>query len=118
VATESPLCLTPEVPGGKPVTAEPGATPSWPVIQVGPVLVTVLPARTAKWPAVPSPGSVAASAEAGHTRKTRAARASDRPVRRLLITLHMLFMGHNKVSKIGIRPGASRAAVRPRAAEP
>src|SRR6185312_16934306 len=47
-ATASALCWTPDLPGGNPVTALPGETPSWPVIHVGPVLVTVVPARTAK----------------------------------------------------------------------
>lgn len=41
-------------PGGKPVTAEPGLTPRSPVTTVAPVLVTVVPARTAKLAAVPS----------------------------------------------------------------
>jgi len=37
------------------VTAAPGLTPRFPVIWEGPVLVTVLPASTAKDVAVPSP---------------------------------------------------------------
>jgi hypothetical protein len=41
------------VPGGKPITAEPGLKPKSPVITLGPVLVTVEPARTAKLSAVP-----------------------------------------------------------------
>ncbi len=36
------------VPGGNPVTALPGDTPRSPVTTVGPVLVTVEPASTAK----------------------------------------------------------------------
>ena len=43
------------VPGGNPVTAVPGLTPRFPLIVLGPVLVTVVPARTAKLPAVPRP---------------------------------------------------------------
>jgi len=42
-------------PGGKPVTAVPGLTPRSPEITDGPVLVTVVPANTAKDVAVPSP---------------------------------------------------------------
>src|ERR1700693_5671748 len=43
------------VPGGNPVTEVPGLSPrSPPVIVVRPVLVTVLPARTLKFPAVSS----------------------------------------------------------------
>jgi hypothetical protein len=40
------------IPGGKPVTADPGETPTFPLMTVGPVLVTVDPARTPKVPAV------------------------------------------------------------------
>jgi hypothetical protein len=62
-ATASALCIVPfTVPGGKPVTAEPGLTPRFPVITLGPVLVTVLPPRTAKLLAVPRSGAVAAPA--------------------------------------------------------
>src|ERR1700691_2222969 len=51
------------MPGGNPVTAVPGLTPRSPLMLLGPVLVTVVPARTAKLPAVPSPtGAVAATA--------------------------------------------------------
>src|SRR4051812_23124503 len=39
---------------GAPVTAAPGDTPKSPVIVVAPLLVTVVPARTAKGCAVPS----------------------------------------------------------------
>jgi hypothetical protein len=35
------------VPGGNPVTAVPGLTPRSPLITLGPVFVTVVPARTA-----------------------------------------------------------------------
>jgi len=64
-ATPSAECMVPSVtiPGGNPVTAVPGLTPRSPLIALGPVLVTVLPARTAKLPAVPRPtGAVAAPA--------------------------------------------------------
>jgi hypothetical protein len=51
------------MPGGNPVTAVPGLTPRSPSIVLGPVLVTVLPARTAKLAAVPRfTGAVAAPA--------------------------------------------------------
>ena len=52
------------MPGGNPVTAEPGLTPRFPLTWVGvTVLVTVVPARTAKLSAVPRPtGAVAAPA--------------------------------------------------------
>src|SRR5580704_3287291 len=53
------------IPGGKPTTALPGLTPRSPLIIVGPTLVTVEPARAAKfaaeprltggWPAVTAP---------------------------------------------------------------
>lgn len=46
------------MPGGKPVTAVPGATPKSPVTTVGPVFVTVEAPRTAKLCAVPSVGAV------------------------------------------------------------
>ena len=42
-------------PGGNPVTAVPGLTPRSPEIIEGPVLVTVVPANTAKDVAVPNP---------------------------------------------------------------
>src|SRR5665648_1257490 len=50
------------VPGGKPVTEVPGLTPRSPEMIEGPVLVTVVPASTAKDVAVPNPtdGSAAA----------------------------------------------------------
>jgi hypothetical protein len=42
-------CCTPfTVPGGNPVVAVPGLTPRSPLMLVGPVLVTVEPARIAK----------------------------------------------------------------------
>jgi hypothetical protein len=41
-------------PGGKPVTADPGLTPRFPCTTVPPVLVTVVPASTSKFPAAPS----------------------------------------------------------------
>src|SRR4051794_35221264 len=41
------------MPGGNPVTAEPGETPRLPVTLVGPVFVTVEPPRMAKFCAVP-----------------------------------------------------------------
>src|SRR6476469_2714539 len=54
------------VPGGKPVTADPGLTPTSAATTVGPVLVTVVPASTPKLPAVPSgTGAVAALAGCG-----------------------------------------------------
>jgi hypothetical protein len=50
-------------PGGNPVTAVPGYTPRSPLMMLGPVFVTVVPARTPKLPAVPRPtGAVAATA--------------------------------------------------------
>src|ERR1700722_6426234 len=64
-ATPSALCIVPllTMPGGNPVTAVPGLTPRSPLMLLGPVLVTVVPARTAKLPAVPRPtGAVAAMA--------------------------------------------------------
>ena len=53
-ATASASCMVPDtIPGGKPVTAVPGHTPKSPAMVVGPVLVTVEPAKTAKLDAVP-----------------------------------------------------------------
>src|SRR6185369_11338016 len=50
-------CRKPEpgamLPGGNPVIAVPGHTPTLPVTTVGPVLVTAEPARTPKLAAVP-----------------------------------------------------------------
>src|ERR1700719_5344068 len=52
---ESFTCIDPPVttPGGNPVTALPGVKPRSPEMRVGPVLVTVLPPRTANVDAVP-----------------------------------------------------------------
>ena len=63
-ATPSVWCTVPlTMPGGKPVIAVPGLTPRSPLSRLGPVLVTVLPASTAKLPAVPRPtGATAAPA--------------------------------------------------------
>ena len=43
-------CIVPAftIPGGKPVTADPGSRPTSPLMTLGPVFVTVLPANTAK----------------------------------------------------------------------
>src|SRR5688500_14959189 len=59
------MCMVPLItcPVGNPVTALPGATPRSPDTIVGPVLVTALPANTAKGVAVPNPtGGCAADA--------------------------------------------------------
>jgi len=55
-ATASAAWIVPPitVPGGKPVTAVPGLTPTSPWRVLEPVLVTDAPARTAKAAAVPS----------------------------------------------------------------
>jgi hypothetical protein len=52
------------IPGGKPVTAEPGLTPRSPWMTLVPVLVTVVAPRTAKLDSVPSPGAEALSGRA------------------------------------------------------
>ena len=52
--------------------ADPGLNPRSPLMTVGPVLVTVLPPRTAKFVAVPNRGCVAASAAIGHAASTNA----------------------------------------------
>jgi hypothetical protein len=64
-ATASVMCLVPfTMPGGNPVTEVPGLRPRSPLMTVRPVLVTVVPARTPKLPAVPRPtGAVAATAD-------------------------------------------------------
>jgi hypothetical protein len=51
------------IPGGKPVTAEPGNTPTSPLSKEGPVLTTVDAPRTAKLPAVPRSFSAATKAD-------------------------------------------------------
>src|ERR1041385_318697 len=56
------------MPGGNPVTAEPGETPRLPVMVEGPVFVTVEPPRTAKFCAVPR--EIWANAGAAAQRKT------------------------------------------------
>ena len=55
------------MPGGKPVTAEPELTPKSPEMVEGPVLVTVVPAKTAKGVAVPRFTVVAAATLAAPT---------------------------------------------------
>src|SRR6185437_10094749 len=65
-ATASVTCSVPfTMPGGNPVTEEPGLRPRSPLLMtLRPVLVTVVPARTPKLPAVPRPtGAVAATAD-------------------------------------------------------
>jgi hypothetical protein len=53
-AATSPACSVPfTTPGPNPVTAVPAHTPRSPLIRVRPVLVTVLPARTANCAADP-----------------------------------------------------------------
>src|ERR1700693_4583254 len=80
------MCLTPvTLPGGMPVTAEPGDNPRLPVITLGPVFVIVDPARTVKLRAVPSLGWVAANAVAGQTPATTAAIRTSSEARRLVI---------------------------------
>jgi hypothetical protein len=55
-ATASVTCCVPTtIPGGKPVTEDPGKSPRSPVITEGPVLVTVWPANIAKDAVVPNP---------------------------------------------------------------
>lgn len=45
----SAACIVPlTIPGGKPVTAEPGLRPRSPLTTLGPVFVTVEPPKTAK----------------------------------------------------------------------
>src|ERR1700722_11084146 len=57
-ATASALWMVPldTTPGGNPVTAVPGLTPTLPLMTLGPVLVTACPARTAKLLSVPRGG--------------------------------------------------------------
>src|SRR4051812_14398089 len=55
--TASPAWMVPlmTIPGGNPVTAGGGDAPRFPLIPLGPVLVTPAPANTAKLSAVPRP---------------------------------------------------------------
>jgi hypothetical protein len=58
-ASVSAECCVPTItPGGKPVIEEPGETPRSPAITLGPVFVTVEPARIAKSAAEPIAGAV------------------------------------------------------------
>jgi hypothetical protein len=77
-ATASAAWIGPfTVPGGNPVTAEPGLTPRSPFTTEGPVLVTVEPASTAKLLAVPRPtGDGPAFAVRGLRTSTPQARTS------------------------------------------
>src|ERR1700694_6030384 len=85
--------------------------PTWPVIQVGPVLVMFgVPERTAKLPAVPSPGAVGANAAAGQAAATTAViMTSNRSGRLFFISSNR---GSNRGTKsvTGARalPGAGR----------
>src|SRR5207253_11023846 len=67
----------------EPVAAVPGLKPRSPVIVVGPVLVIVEPARTAKPSAVPRPTGAWAEAVAGGTsvKETRASPTAPDPSR-------------------------------------
>ena len=62
------------VPGGNPVTAVPGLTPSSPVMALAVALVTVEPARTAKFAAEPSDGACADAGEDTHGNRTESSR--------------------------------------------
>src|SRR5664280_252280 len=77
-ATASATCCVPLTtePGGNPVTAEPGSTPTSPEMTDGPVLVTVVPARTANGAAVPSP-TVGWAADAGGAATTSPSSRAD-----------------------------------------
>ncbi len=74
--------------------------PIAPVIQLGPVLVIPAPERTAKLPAVASPGSVAASADAGQIRNTRATRLNEITELPIFFMPTVLLRTRNKFSKI------------------
>src|SRR5512132_4292415 len=74
------MCCVPfTVPGGNPVTEVPGLNPRSPVTTVGPVFVTVEPARTAKLSAVPRGTGVAARALLANARVTTNASNTPRP---------------------------------------
>jgi hypothetical protein len=96
-ACASPACIVPlTVPGpppvqgaGSPVQAVPGLTPRSPVITVLPVLVTVLPARTAKLVAVPRPGAVEVSATIDFVPTRRATAEMASTYRRARTTAHV-----------------------------
>src|SRR3984893_17897092 len=55
----APLITPFTMPGGNPLIAAPGLTPTFPLITVEPVLVTVEPAKSAKLAAVPRDGACA-----------------------------------------------------------
>jgi hypothetical protein len=72
-ATASAECTAPfTMPGGNPVIAVPGLTPRSPLTMLGPVLVTVDPASTAKLPAVPRPTGATAAPAADCVRRSTA----------------------------------------------
>ena len=83
-ATPSVMWIVPAmtIPGGKPVTADPGSRPTLPLMTLGPVLVTVLPARTAKVPSVPSPTVACAPKATGATTSIAAASRAAAAARR------------------------------------
>lgn len=62
-ATASAWWMTPPVtlPGGNPVTAVPELTPRSPLTALAPILVTVVPANTAKLSALPRPTGACAA---------------------------------------------------------
>src|SRR5579864_2494758 len=77
LATASPAWSAPvSVHGGKPVIAEPGLTPTSPVITDRPVHVTVEAPRTAKPTAEPRLGAVAANAGVAENRTANGMTAS------------------------------------------
>ena len=99
-ATASALWSVPlSVPGGNPVTAVPGLTPRSPLMTVGPVLVTVEPASTAKLAAVRrlTDGTAAAAGRMPTATAMRATRGRTRTrVQRRLTSRRILGEGAGK----------------------
>ncbi len=81
VAVASPAWIDPPLttPGGNPVIDVPGLTPTSPTMVVAPVLVTVVPPRTAKLAAAPRGGAVAIKIRSSN----RSIASDDRDLRRL-----------------------------------
>src|SRR5687768_2094307 len=96
------------VPGGKPVIAVPGATPTSPVTAVAPVLVTAAPPRTAKLPASPKGGAIWARAGLPTVWMNAAAAKAVRHGRWVMSILQLL-ADRNRTHRA--RPGPERSLV-------
>jgi len=104
-------CVPLSTPGPNPVTAVPGLTPRSPLMTVLPVLVTVLPARTAKVVAVPNPGAVEVSAAIDFVPTTRATNAAASTYRRIRFTAQRVTRRRNEAPHLRSQVGRYRDCV-------